>query len=244
MIITENISRYLRRITLNRPEAANALSEQLAKQLAQAFENLGDVRVILLTGTGEKAFCAGADLKERKGMDEAAWKRQHTALEAAVYAVSSCPVPVVAVVNGAAYGGGLELALACDFIIAAATARFALTEASLGIMPGLGGTQHLPRAIGERAAKEMLYTAQPIDAQKASALGLVNAVYPPDVLHAEAVALAQTIAGNAPLSLKAIKKAMREGNELAIYETLIHTKDRVEGNAAFLEKRKPVFGGD
>jgi enoyl-CoA hydratase len=244
VIIQEIPAPHVCRITLNRPEAANALSQSLAGEIAQAFDNIGNCRVVLLTGAGEKAFCSGADLKERKNMDEAAWKRQHEALEVAVHAVEACPVPVVAVVNGAAYAGGLELALACDFMVAATTARFALTESSLGIMPGLGGTQNLPKATGERAAKEMLYTAKPIDAEKALALGLVNALYTPETLQTEALALAQAIAANAPLSLRAIKKAMREGNELAIYQTLINTKDRVEGNAAFLEKRKACFKGE
>ncbi len=243
VIIKENPAPFITRITLNRPETANALSQHLCEQLSQAFENIDNNRAILLTGAGDRAFCAGADLKERQGMDEAAWKRQHDAMERAVEAVSKCPVPVIAVVNGAAYAGGLELALVCDFMIASTTARFALTEASLGIMPGLGGTQNLPKAIGERAAKEMLYTAKPIDAQKAYELGLVNALHSPETLEAEALALATAIAANAPLSLKAIKKAVREGNELAIYQTLINTKDRVEGNSAFLEKRKPKFTG-
>lgn len=244
VIIKENPAEFICRITLNRPEAANALSQSLCEQLAQAFENIGDSRVVLLTGAGERAFSSGADLKERQGMDEAAWKRQHDAMEAAVEAISHCPVPVIAVVNGAAYAGGLELALCCDFMIASTTARFALNEASLGIMPGLGGTQNLPKAIGERAAKEMLYTAKPIDAEKALLLGLVNALHAPAKLQEEALKLATTIAANAPLSLKAIKKAVRDGNELEIYKTLINTKDRVEGNSAFLEKRLPRFKGE
>lgn len=252
-LLVDTPAAHVVRLTLNRPEAANALSAALAHEIADAFQKLVDARVVILTGAGSRAFCAGADLKERLGMDESAWQAQHKALEDAVYAVRDCRVPVIAAVNGAAYAGGLELALACDFILSATTARFALTEATLGIMPGLGGTQALPRAIGMRAAKEMLFTGTPIDAPKAHAIGLVNHLHPQEHLQEHALELAKRIAANAPLSLTAIKAAMREGEgkslmdamttELSHYGHLITTHDRIEGNRAFLEKRKPRFEG-
>ena len=141
-------------VTLNRPDVANAMNSQCGTDIMTLFEGLnldgGDTRCVVLTGAGERAFCAGADLKERKGMTDEAWTRQHLIYERMVRAILACPIPVIAAVNGAAYGGGCELALACDFIYAAEQARFALTEVTLGIMPGAGGTQTLARAVGER----------------------------------------------------------------------------------------------
>ncbi len=244
MIITENVAPGVFRLTLNRPEAANALNQALAEALAEAVRMVATAaRVVVLTGAGEKAFCAGADIKERAGMDAAAWHRQHAALEAAVDAVVGCGIPVIAVVQGAAYGGGLELALACDIILASTNARFALTEASLGIMPGLGGITRLPEAVGERTAKAMLFTAAPIGALEACACGLVYAVHAPDQLQEEAIALARSIAANAPLALRAIKRALRGEDARALYTQLIDTRDRAEGTAAFLARRPPEFTG-
>src|SRR6185312_6336074 len=149
-------------ITLNRPERRNALNTRMGEELREIFVPLrftpGDLRCIVVTGAGDKAFCAGGDLKERHGMSDEDWRLQHAVFEEAYYAVMECPVPVIAAVNGAAYAGGCELALACDFIYAARGARFALTEVSIGIMPGGGGTQNLPRAVGERRAKELILT--------------------------------------------------------------------------------------
>lgn len=238
-------------LTLNRPQAANALNATLGEALVAALGGFSTgIRAVVLTGAGGRAFCAGADLKERQGMDEAAWEAQHKALRAARNAVLACPAPVIAAVNGAAYGGGLELALSCDFIYAAEDARFALTEARLGIMPGLGGVTLLSQAVGTRKALEMLYTGESLEAGEALAAGLVNRVFAPETLLPETLALAQRIAENAPLSVKAIKRSARAKGlaealaaEWAEYRALIPTSDRVEGISAFNEKRKAKFTG-
>src|SRR5205807_7980753 len=147
-----------------------------------------------MTGAGERAFCAGGDLKERNGMTDEAWQDQHLLFERMIRAFTGCPVPVIAAVNGAAYAGGCELALCCDFIYAAETARFALTEVTLGIMPGAGGTQTLPRAVGERRAKEIILTGKPFGAAEAERWGMVSRVVPAAELVAAALATAETIA--------------------------------------------------
>src|SRR6202163_312985 len=157
-------------VTLNRPDVANAMNSQCGTDIMTLFEGLnldgGDTRCVILTGAGERAFCAGADLKERKGMTDEAWTSQHLIYERMVRAILACPIPVIAAVNGAAYAGGCELALACDFIFASSDARFALTEVSIGIMPGGGGTQNMPRAVGERRAKQVILTGAPFTAQQ------------------------------------------------------------------------------
>jgi len=255
-ILTEIIDGVTALITLNRPEAANALNQQMATELADAVQKAQEaphIRVIILTGAGEKVFCSGADLKERKGMDKAQWHTQHLAFEKALAAVMHCPKPVIAAVNGAAMGGGMELAMACDFIYAAKTARFALTESKLGIMPGLGGTQLLPRAIGTRRAKEALFLGRAFGADEGHGLGLVNRTCPPELLLQDVISVALAISGNAPLSIHAIKRSVDEGisqpiaqalkTELHYYNTLLDTNDRHEGINAFNEKRKPEFSG-
>ena len=178
-------------VTLNRPEAANAFNTQMARDLMALFEALaldhGETRCVVLTGSGTKAFCAGGDLKERNGMTDEAWARQHLIFERMIRAVIDCPLPIIGAVNGAAYGGGCEVAAAVDFLYAADTARFAQTETTLGIIPGAGGTQTLTRAIGERRAKELILSGRPFSAAEALAWGLVNAVYPPERLLEEAL---------------------------------------------------------
>lgn len=242
-------------IGLNRPEAANALSARMGLELKDIFarKDVKLCRAVILTGQG-KHFCAGADLKERKGMSKAQWHRQHAAFEGALHALLACPVPVIAAVPGAAYGGGLELALACDFIYAASTARFALTEATLGIMPGLGGTQHLPRRVGHARAKELIFTGKAFSAEEALQWGVVNRVCAPESLQQDTLDTARAIAVSAPLSVKAIKRAINDGAglplakaltcELKQYTMLLRSKDRHEGINAFNEKRKPVFTGE
>src|SRR6202035_3671040 len=152
-------------LTLNRPAVANAMNTQMGRDLLAFFDGVNAVplghRCIVLTGAGDKAFCAGGDLKERQGMSDEIWAAQHLLFERAIRAFIACPVPVLGAINGAAYAGGCELALCCDFIYATETARFALTEVTLGIMPGAGGTQNLPRAVGERRAKEIILTGRP-----------------------------------------------------------------------------------
>ena len=177
-LAAETVQPGLMRVTLNRPQAANALNTQMARDLLALWSGLaddpGDVRCIVLTGAGERAFCAGADLKERHGMSDADWQAQHVMFERQYWALLDVPVPVIAAVNGHAYAGGLEMMLACDFAYAVPAARFALTEVTLGIMPGAGGTQLLPRAVGERRAKEIILTGRPFGAEEARDWGLVN----------------------------------------------------------------------
>src|SRR3954447_25849770 len=152
-------------LTLNRPDVANAMNTQMGRDLLAFFNEVNadplSCRVIVVTGPGDKAFCAGGDLKERQGMTDEQWQAQHLLFERMIRAFIGCPVPVIGAINGAAYAGGCELALCCDFLYAAETARFALTEVTLGIMPGPGDTQNLPRAVGERRAKEIILTGRP-----------------------------------------------------------------------------------
>jgi enoyl-CoA hydratase/carnithine racemase len=243
-------------ITLNRPAARNALNTRMMEELRGCFIDLyvnpGKAACLILTGAGA-GFCAGADLKERKGMPDAVWRAQHAVLEQMVRALMDCPTPVIAAVNGAAIGGGMELALACDFIYAAPSARFALTEVTLGIMPGAAGTQNLPRAVGVRRAKEIVLTGAPLTAEEALAWGLVNKVCPDDQLMPEARATALRIAANAPVSVRQAKKALDKATELdrmtgyafeiEAYNRTIVTEDRQEGINAFNEKRKPQYKG-
>jgi enoyl-CoA hydratase len=242
-------------VTLNRPQVLNALNTQMGRDKLDLWTRLaaepGEWRCVVLTGAGERAFCAGADLKERDGMTEAVWRAQHEIFERAFMALMELPLPVIAAVNGAAFGGGLEMALACDFIYAAKTARMALSETRLGLMPGGAGTQNLPRAAGERRAKELIMTAQPFDAQQGYEWGIVNRVCE-NVLQ-EALATARVISENAPLAVRQAKKSVHYGLqmdlltgyrfEIEAYNQLVGTEDRKEGVRAFNEKRKPRFQG-
>src|SRR5437868_13156325 len=193
-------------LTLNRPEVANAMNTQMGRDLLAFFDAINaapaNQRCIVVTGAGERAFCAGGDLRERNGMTDEAWQDQHLLFERAIRAFTGCPVPVIGAVNGAAYAGGCELALCCDFLYAAETARFALTEVTLGIMPGAGGTQLLPRAVGERRAKEIILTGRPFGAQAALDWGIVNRLCPREALMPAALETAAAICANAPLSIR------------------------------------------
>lgn len=244
-------------VRLNRPNAANALNTRMGLDLVRCFEDLaldpGAVRCIVLTGAGEKAFCAGGDLKQRLGMSDEAWTQQHAVFERMVRALIDCPIPLIGAVNGAAYGGGCEIASCCDFLYAADTARFALTEVTLGIMPGGGGTQTLPRAIGERRAKELILSGKPFSAAQAAQWGLVNEVFAQAELLAKALETAEKIAGNAPISTRQAKQAIHRGLQVSLrdglafeieaYNRTVPTADRREGIAAFNEKRRPQFKG-
>jgi enoyl-CoA hydratase/carnithine racemase len=211
----------------------------------------GKVRCVVLTGAGERAFCAGADLKERDGMSESVWRAQHEIFERAFMALMELPLPVIAAVNGHAYGGGLEMALCCDFIYAARSARMALPEVTRGLMPGGGGTQNLPRAAGGRRAKELIMTGQAFDAEQGYAWGIVNKVC--DNALEEALSTAGQISDNAPLAVRQAKKSIHYGLpldlmtgyrlEIEAYNQLVGTEDRREGVRAFNEKRKPKFQG-
>jgi len=244
-------------VTLNRPEAMNALNSQMGLDLIDLWRRLAaqhdDVRVVILTGAGDRAFCAGGDFKERNGMTDAAWRHQHEIFEQAFQAIIDSAVPVIAAANGHAYGGGLEFVLAADFSYGAATARFALTEVTIGIMPGGGGTQTLPRAVGPRRAKELILTGRPFTAQQALEWGVLNQVCQPAALMDAVMTTAQAIAGNAPLSVRQAKKSIQAGLqtdlhsglkiEIEAYNHLVPTEDRREGIRAFVEKRKPMFQG-
>jgi enoyl-CoA hydratase len=244
-------------VTLDRPAVANAMNTQMGHDLLAFFDTINAAPAqaccIVLTGAGERAFCAGGDLKERNGMTDAEWQDQHLLFERMIRAFIACPVPVIAAVNGAAYAGGCELALCCDFIYAAETARFALTEVTLGIMPGAGGTQNLPRAVGERRAKEIILTGRPFTAAEAYAWGMVNRLCAPGHVAEEAIETGRHIADNAPISVRQAKHAIHFGMqmdlasgmmlEIEAYNRLVPTQDRCEGVKAFNEKRKPRFLG-
>lgn len=256
-VLSTSIGNGIVLITLNRPEAANALSIKMLEQLRDAvaackFDR--SVRCIVITGAGEKAFCAGADLKERAGMDMNQVRRTVALIRETINELEALPQPVIAAVNGAAFGGGTELALACDLRIASETATFALTETSLGIIPGAGGTQRLPRLIGKGRAKELIFTARKIGAEEAKDMGLVEYVTPPESLIDKALEIAGRIARNSPVAVAQAKFAIDKGFDanlstgLAIehnaYEVTMPTKDRLEGLEAFKNKRPPIFKGE
>ena len=244
-------------VTLDRPDVLNAINTRMGREKLDLWTRLaaepGALRCVVLTGAGERAFCAGGDLKERNGMSDADWRAQHEIFERAFVALMELPLPVIAAVNGHAYGGGLETALGCDFIYAARNARFALSEVRLGIMPGGCGTQNLARAVGERRAKELILSARAFGAEEAQAWGLVNKLCEPGRALADALETAREIAANAPLAVRQAKKSIHYGLqmdlltgyrfEIEAYNRLVDTEDRLEGVRAFNEKRRAEFKG-
>ena len=257
-LLIESISDHIFIVTLNRPEASNAFNTQMVRDIYQLFESVAldqiEYRCIVVSGAGKRAFCAGADLKERRGMDDSVWSRQHLEIERMVRAIKDCPIPVIGAVNGAAYGGGCELACLMDFLYASETARFALPETGLGIIPGAGGTQTLPRTVGERRAKEIILTGRPFSAQEAFEWGLVNKVVPLDQLLNSAIETAEKISANAPIAIRQAKQSIQKGMQMSLsdalafeieaYNRTVPTHDRREGVQAFNEKRSPKFKGN
>lgn len=253
----DKIEEYITKITLKRPNAANSLSIQMVSELdhiVSEIKNDPTVRCVIITGQGTKAFCAGADLKERASMNEKEVRQTLDGIRQMIERIASLPQPVIAAINGAALGGGTELALACDLRIASEHAYLGLTETSLGIIPGAGGTQRLPRLIGKGRAKELIYTARKVTAQESLKIGLVEYVSKAEELEKDAVHLAEKIVRNAPIAVTQAKFAIDKGSEVDLltglalerkaYEITIPTKDRQEGLKAFKEKRTPSYKGE
>jgi enoyl-CoA hydratase/carnithine racemase len=244
-------------VTLNRPAALNAISRALAADLLAALGDLAarlDLRVVVLRGAGERAFCTGADLKERAALS-AAEKGAHTGLiSAAADVLAALPIPTIAAIRGYALAGGLELALACDIRLAAADAVFGLTEVRIGIFPGAGGPVRLPRVVGPGKARELIFSGRRIDAAEALACGLVERVVPPPDLDAVTAELAGQIRDAAPLAVRAVKRVLDLTADLPLPAALAYaealrrpldaTRDYAEGLAAFAERRKPRFTGE
>jgi enoyl-CoA hydratase len=243
-------------ITLNRPEQLNCFNYDMLVKLGEILEEVRfrpDIRTVIFTGEGPKAFSTGADLKERRNLTEAQVRRNVAKIRDVFSQIEALPQPTIAAVNGHALGGGFELILACDLRIAVPYALLGLTEVSWGIIPGAGGTQRLPRLIGETKAKELIYTARRITASQAKELGLLNGLTTTDELLASAYDLAEEINRNAPMAVQQTKYAIQTGGQVDLqtglsveskaYEVIIPTHDRIEALEAFREKRTPEFQG-
>jgi len=243
-------------IVLDRPEAMNALSTAMAGRLAQVCAEIAadlQVRAVVLAGAGERAFCVGADLKERAAMTDAELLAQRPVFRAAFGAVLGLPQPVIAAVHGYALGGGCELALSCDLIVADETAVFGLPETTVGLVPGGGGTQLALRRLGPGRAADLILTGRRVHAAEAERLGLADRRVPPGTAGEHALALARQIAGNSPVAVLAAKRAIRQGSgvslavglevEDAAWRAAAFSGDRREGIAAFNEKRAPEWPG-
>lgn len=244
-------------VTVNRPDVLNVFDYNTLVRLGEIVDELRtnkDVRVVIFTGAGEKAFSAGADLKERKTLTEAQVRRNVYKIRTVFNEIANLPQPTIAAVNGHTFGGGFELMIACDLRVAVKGAKMGLTELKWAIIPGGGGTQRLPRLIGETKAKELIFTAKVLTAEEWYELGLLNRVVERDELMQECEKLAGEMMENGPIALQQAKFAINNGLnvdlqtgleiEAKAYEITIPTKDRVEALQAFAEKRKPVFRGE
>jgi enoyl-CoA hydratase len=239
-------------ITLDRPAALNALSFALLRELGTAFDEVAvsDARGLLITGAGDRAFCAGADIGELMGRSQAAIRESAAFGQMILAKLDALAIPSIALVNGYAFGGGLELVLACTFRIAAQSARLGLPEIKLGLIPGYGGTQRLPRLIGEARALELILTGRAVNAEEALAIGLVNRIADGDLIEA-GKSYAREMTAYSLRALALARDAVRRGGQTTLQEGLaieadlntlaFETEDATEGMAAFLEKRKPVF---
>jgi enoyl-CoA hydratase/carnithine racemase len=247
---------HIAHLILNRPEVLNAINNTLGEELGAACDALAhddQVWVIIFRGAGDRAFSAGADLKARRDFSTQDWTAQRELFRRMFEQLRGVPQPMIAAVHGFALGGGTELAMLADFVVASDDAVFGLTEVSLGIIPGGGGTQNLPRMIGRNLAKELIFTARRIPASEACALGLVNHVVPRAELLSKATAIAQEILKNSPFAVRQAKWAIDRGTDLPFedglqreheaYMRAIGSDDRREGIAAFNEKRRPAFTG-
>jgi enoyl-CoA hydratase len=239
-------------ITLDRQEALNALSSAVLRELAQAFDEAAgsDARALIISGAGAKAFCAGADIKELTGRSLSEQRRDAAFGQAVLARLDDLPMPSVAAINGYAYGGGLELALACTFRIAAATAKMGLPEIKLGLIPGYGGTQRLPRAVGEARALELIMSGRTLDAEEALRIGLVHRIAEDDAVQA-AITFARGFSGFSLPALRLARDAVKRALDVPLHQGLkieadlntlaFQTQDAVEGMNAFMEKRRPQF---
>lgn len=253
-VVLTDIEDGVATITINRPKALNALDAEVLEALEAAVTHLaGQARAIIVTGAGPKAFVAGADIAAMVGLgtDEArSFSRRG---QIAFQALADFPGPVVAAINGFALGGGLELALACDILVASEKAKLGLPETTLGVVPGFGGTQRLPRRVGTGQAKRLAMSGQAVGADEALRIGLVDVVVDPDDVLAEARALVGAVLQNGPLAVAQVKRLIDEGSQTSLAEgiemeadafgTVFGTADQEEGMRAFLEKRKPAFTG-
>lgn len=253
-VLVEEIFEGVVQIRLNRPERMNALGFDMSVRLQEALKGVIDAnaRVLLVRGTGN-AFCAGADLKERRGMNAEQRSAHNAAINVFIDNLSRAPMPTISVVNGAALGGGCEIALACDMRIVAADVKIGLTETRIGAIPGAGGTQRMPRAIGCALALELMMTGEPVTGARAAEIGLANYAVSQEELDAKAAALAKVLASRSPLGLRQIKRLVYEGLEQPLAVGLKRERDSLlqvlssidyaEGLVAFAERRPPKFAG-